>query len=96
MYTALRYVGGQPASQPAGRVDVHSFIVLMHMARGGSVHVKPPSTEHSLLSWTCIQLVHRLAELLVKTCAGAQSTTFAMPDRKTVRLTDRLADRLTD
>ena len=70
-YTALCYVGGQPA----GIVDVHPFIELRHMERGGSLHLKPISTEYSRLSWSCIQLVI--------TCTGAQSAAFLR-----ARLTD--------
>ena len=71
-YTALCYVGGQPV----GLVDVHPFIELTHVERDSSLHLKPTSTEYSLLSWTRIQLVHRRAELLVIKCAGAQSAAF--------------------
>jgi len=71
-YTALRYVGGQPA----GLVDVHPFIELTHMERDSSLHLKPTSTEYSLLSWSCIQSVHRPTELLVIMCAGAQRAAF--------------------
>ena len=57
-YTALCFVGGQPDRL----VDVHPFIELTDMERGGSLHLKPTSTEYSLLSWSSHQLVHRPAE----------------------------------
>ena len=44
-YTSLCYVGGQPAEI----VDVHPFIELGHVERGGSLHLTPTSTEYSRL-----------------------------------------------
>lgn len=63
------------------------FIALTHMERGSSLHLRPSSTEYSLLSWTCIQLVQRPAELLVIRCEAVQSAAFSR-----ARLTDSLTD----